>query len=373
MRRATSARGATDDPLTAFGKEGLSLLRRRPLDAETPAHLLDDAITPTARHFVRNNGLPPETIDADRWRLTVDGRVDRPLQLGIADLRASFEVVTAAAVIECAGNGRAFFRPRTDGNQWTYGGVGCSTWTGVRLRDVLAQAGVQPAAVYTAHYGADADVSGDPDRLPLSRGLPIAKAMDPTVLVAFAQNGAALHPLHGAPLRLVVPGWPGSCSHKWLTRITVREVEHDGPGMTGMSYRLPNRPVAPGEAVADADMKVIHAMPVKSLITHPTDGTLLDRPTVEVRGHAWVGDGSVERVELSLDRGRSWTRADLDAPVDPGAWQNWRLPVTLPHTGSFQLWARATDDRGVAQPLAAPWNPMGYNNNAIQRIGVRLA
>ena len=178
---------ASEDVLV--GKDGLTLLNDRPINAETPAHLLDDAITPTSRHFIRNNGLPPEDADADGWTLAVDGLVDNPATLTIADLRAQFEVVTMALTIECGGNGRAFFDPPARGNQWTVGAVGCSEWTGVRLADVLKKAGVKPGAVYTAHYGADTHLSGKEGKLPISRGVPIAKAMTGNVLIAFAMNG----------------------------------------------------------------------------------------------------------------------------------------------------------------------------------------
>ena len=221
------------------GKDGLTLLNDRPVNAETPPELLDDAITPTSRHFVRNNGLPPEDPDAATWTLTVDGLVDNAMELTIADLKSQFEDVTMALTIECGGNGRAFFDPPAKGNQWTYGAVACSMWTGVRLKDVLEKAGVQSNVVYTAHYGADGHLSGDAGKLPISRGVPIDKAMTDNILIAFEMNGESLHPMNGAPLRLVVPGWPGSCSQKWLNRIELRDQVHDGPKMTGTSYRVP--------------------------------------------------------------------------------------------------------------------------------------
>ena len=354
------------------GKDGLTLLNDRPVNAETPPHLLDDPITPTARHFVRNNGVPPARVDAGVWTLTVDGQVERPVTYTIADLRSKFEAVTMALVIECGGNGRAFFVPPADGAQWTYGAVGCSRWTGVLLADLLAAAEVRPNVVYTAHYGADAHLSGEPGKLPISRGVPIAKAMTGNVLVAFAQNDGPIHPLNGAPLRLVVPGWPGSCSQKWLTRIELRDVVHDGPKMTGTSYRVPRRKVAPGEKVDETDFRIIERMPVKSLITHPANGTGAGR-AVEVRGHAWSGDRQVAAVDVSHDFGATWRRAELDAPVNDGAWQGFRLGLELPAAGYYELWARATDSQGVTQPHAIDWNPKGYLNNTMHRVAVRAA
>ena len=355
------------------GKDGLTLLNDRPVNAETPPHLLDDAITPVNRHFVRNNGVPPEGVDAAGWTLTVDGLVERPLTLSIADLKSRFEVLTMALTIECGGNGRAFFQPPASGNQWTYGAVACSNWTGVRLKDVLQAAGVKDGAVYTAHYGADGHLSGKADKLPISRGVPIAKALTDNVLIAFAMNGGDLHPMNGAPLRLVVPGWPGSCSQKWLQRIQLRDVVHDGPKMTGTSYRVPNRPVAPGEKVAKEDFDIIERMPVKSLVTNPANGAELAGRELEVRGHAWSGDRTIARMDVSIDFGATWQQAGLDAPANDGAWQNWRAKVAFPQAGYYEVWARATDSAGVAQPHAIAWNPKGYLNNTMHRVGVRVA
>lgn len=359
---------AQDNPLS--DKDGLTLLGDRPVNAETPAHLLDDAITPTERHFVRNNGLLPFDMDAEGWTLTIDGFVDNPMTMSIAELRESFEVITRALHIECGGNGRAAFDPPARGNQWTVGAVACSEWTGVRLKDVLAAAGVQPSAVYTGHEGADIHLSGDPEQSPLSRGIPIDKALnDESILIAFEMNGGALHPMNGAPLRLVVPGWPGSCSQKWLTRIQVRDVVHDGAKMGGQSYRVPAYPVAPGTDVPNEDMVIIEAMPVKSIVTFPENGTETGLSS-DVRGHAWVGDRTIERLEVSIDFGSTWQDAELDAPVNPGAWQNWRSAVTFPMAGYYEIWARATDSEGVSQPHAISWNPRGYLNNTMHRVGV---
>ncbi|MGR3913423.1 MAG: sulfite oxidase [Gammaproteobacteria bacterium] len=356
------------------GKNGLTLLNDRPLNAETPPHLLDDAVTPTERHFIRNNGIPPRMPDAASWKLRVDGLVERPLELSIDDLKSRFKVVTRALTLECGGNGRAFFDPPAKGNQWTLGAVACSEWSGVRLADVLRAAGVKKNVVYTAHVGADAHLSGDPDKLPISRGLPVKKALRGENLIAFAQNGAAIHPMNGAPLRLVAPGWPGSCSQKWLTRIYLREIVHDGAKMTGTSYRVPNRPVAPGEKVAKKDFVIIERMPVKSLITRPQSGAEIAGKSLQVGGHAWSGDDRrITRVDISSDFGATWHAVKLDPPRNEGAWQNWRAEVRLPRAGYYEIWARATDSAGEVQPHAISWNPKGYLNNTMHRVAVRAA
>ena len=363
---------ALADEAVIQGKDGLIVLNDIPLSAETPAHLLDDAITPSERHFIRNNGVPPARVDAAAWALTVDGLVETPLTLGIDDLKRRFDVVTAALTLECAGDGRAFFDPPATGAQWTYGAVACSEWTGVRLADVLKAAGVASTVVYTAHEGADTHLSGEPGAHPISRGVPIAKAMDPSTLVAFAQNGRPIHPMNGAPLRLIVPGWPGSCSQKWLTRVWLRDRVHDGAKMTGTAYRVPGRPLAPGEQAGETDFVIIEAMPVKSLITHPATGHRAAARMLEARGHAWAGERTVESVRLSIDFGATWIEATLDEPANAHAWQNWRAPIEFPGPGYYEIWARATDSEGVGQPYAIAWNPKGYLNNALHRVAVTV-
>jgi DMSO/TMAO reductase YedYZ molybdopterin-dependent catalytic subunit len=355
------------------GKDGLTIVNDRPINAEAPAHLLDDAVTPTSRHFIRNNGHPPGNADAAKWTIAIDGEVGKPMTLTIADLKKNFPVVTEALVIECAGNGRAFFDPPASGGQWTYGAVGCSKWTGVRLADVLKAAGAKSNAVYTGHEGADLHLSGDPKKKTLSRGLPIAKAMDPHTLIAFEQNGDALHVHNGAPVRIVAPGFPGSCSQKWLTRVWVREQVHDGEKMTGDAYRIPNRPVAPGEKVAKKDFVIIEEMPVKSIITSPMSRSNPGSREFEVRGHAWGGARGVTELAVSIDFGQTWQKTQLDEPVNPFAWQNWRTRVKLPQAGYYEIWARATNDKGVSQPHAVVWNPKGYLNNSMHRVAVTVS
>ena len=364
----------TAEPFVIPGKDGLRVLNDRPLNAETPAHLLDDRITPVERHFIRNNGFPPGAINASDWRLIIDGEVDQPLELSIADMRRDFEVVTYALQLECGGNGRAAFNPPARGNQWTVGAIGNSEWTGVRYRDLLRAAGIKDSAVYTGHYGADTHLSGQADKPPISRGIPIAKAMDPHTLVAFAMNGGPIHAMNGAPLRIVAPGWPGSCSQKWLNRIWVRKVIHDGAKMGGTSYRVPRYRVAPGQEVPEQDFRIIESMPVKSMITYPRSGIELSRgdSTLVIRGHAWAGEAAVRAVDISMDFGATWQRATLEAPANKYSWQHWRAALAFPAPGYYELWSRAVDELGRMQPFAIDWNPKGYLNNSMHRIAVRV-
>ena len=368
------AQGMTEQDIIA-SKNGLVLLNDRPLNAETPAHLLDDDVTPYAHFFIRNNGFVPDTaldMDAEGWSLTIDGEVDTPLALSIDALKSQFEEVTLRLVLECGGNGRAFFNPGASGNQWTTGAVGCADWTGVRLRDVLNAAGIKPSAVYTAHYSDEPHLSGDPDKQVISRGVPIEKALAEGSMIAWAMNGEPIPAVHGFPLRLIVPGYPGSASQKYINRIQIRDQQHDGAKMTGYSYRVPAYPVAPGTEVPEQDMVVLTDMPVKSLITFPQSGAQAAAgAATQIRGHAWSGSGDIAAVDISIDFGATWMPTALDAPVNKFAWQRFRADVTLPEAGYYEVWARATDMNGVAQPPVVPgWNPRGYGNNMQHRIAM---
>lgn len=359
------------------GKPDLRILSERPLNAETPAHLLDDVVTPVSRMFVRNNGIPPDTraIDPLDWALEVSGEAcERPMRLTVRDLKTIYDHVTLKLQLECGGNGRAEYHPPVSGNPWTTGAVACPAWTGVRLRDVLDSCGVARNAVYVAYESADTHLSGDPARHPISRGVPVAKALEPESMIAWAMNGEALAPLHGFPLRLVIGGWPGSVSGKWLTRILIRDRVHDGAKMGGQSYRVPCNPVAPGATVPDEDMCIIGSMPVKSLITFPESGAC--RPISEpitVRGHAWAGDRAVRDVFTSIDYGATWQRTALEPPANRLAWQQWSTWIAPSRAGYYEVWARAVDDEGVSQPVVMPaWNPRGYLNNACHRIALEV-
>ena len=371
-----AALAQSDEPFELPGKDGLTLLNDRPINAETPAHLLDDAVTPASRLFVRNNGIPPDTagIVADDWTIEFAGEACvRPQALTLGDLKQRFRQHTLQLQLECGGNGRSEYSPPARGNQWTTGAVGCPEWTGVRLRDVLEHVGMSDAAVYVAYEAADRHLSGDPDKQPISRGVPVAKALEPESLLAFAMNGKALPGLHGFPVRLVCAGWPASVSGKWLRRILVRDRVHDGEKMGGQSYRVPCAPVAPGTDVADEDMCIIHSMPVKSLITNPKSGIVHGGGPLGVRGHAWAGDLAVARVFTSIDFGATWQRAELAKPVNRLAWQHFAAEVAFPQPGYYEIWARAVDANGRSQPMVLPgWNPRGYLNNACHRIAVRV-
>jgi len=365
-----------EDPFVVDGKtKELVVLNDKPWNIETPAHLLDDRVTPADKLFVRNNGKLPESFDAASWTLSIEGEaVPSPGTYTIADLKKKFAEYAYQLVLECGGNGRSEFNPPAKGTQWTTGGVGCPAWTGVQLKDVLEDAGVTNKAVYIGYEGADIHLSGDPDKVVISRGVPIEKAMQDESLIAYGMNGGALPKYNGYPLRLIMGGWPASVSGKWLTKILVRDRVHDGAKMEAPSYRVPCEPVEPGTEVKHEDMCIIESMPVKSLITYPNTGGMLSfGKTLEVRGHAWAGEREVAKMQVSIDFGATWQRAELEPPVNRLAWQHWKAKVSFPQKGYYEVWAKATDDAGVSQPMIVPgWNPKGYLNNATHRIAVKV-
>jgi DMSO/TMAO reductase YedYZ molybdopterin-dependent catalytic subunit len=368
----------TGEPFFIEGKEGLIVLNDRPVNAETPAHLLDDELTPAKHFFVRNNGIPPprEAIgNSDEWLLEIAGESClSPQKYTLAELKNKFEHHSYALTLECGGNGRGEFNPPAKGNQWSTGAVACARWTGVRLRDVLNDCGIADDAVYIGYYGADRHLTGDPTRESISRGVPMAKALEDESLIAWQFNDEDIPYLNGYPLRLVTGGWPASTSGKWLKKIVLRNTVHDGAKMAPPSYSVPCEPVAPGTKVADEDMCIIESMPVKSLVTFPKSGVAHPlKESFSCRGQAWAGDLVVSKVEVSIDFGASWKPAALSKPPNRLAWQRWRTKLVFPQPGYYEVWARATDSEGKSQPMLVPgWNPKGYLNNACHRIAVQV-
>ena len=358
------------------GKADLTVLNDRPVNAETPAHLLNDVTTPTTHLFVRNNGLLPfQQGDVENWRLQFDGEsCVAPQSLSLSQLKEKFPHVSYDLQLECGGNGRSEFRPRASGNQWSTGAIGCPNWTGVRLKDVLDYVGIKNDAVYVGYVGADRHLSGDANKQVISRGVPINKALEAQSLLAFELNGQPIPAIHGGPLRLVCAGWPGSVSGKWLSHLLIRNQVHDGAKMGGSSYRIPCESVAPGAKVLVEDMCIIESMPVKSLITSHKSGITVNAGTaLALTGQAWAGDLKVSRVEVSKNFGQTWLPTELGTPPNPLAWQQWQTKVQLDQPGYYELWARATDELGQSQPMVVPgWNPKGYLNNACHRIAVAV-
>ncbi|MCU1283236.1 MAG: sulfite oxidase-like oxidoreductase [bacterium] len=326
----------------------------RPQDLETPGAALDAELTPNDLFFVRSH-FGPAILDERTFRLEVGGLVDRPLTLTLDDLRR-LPRVTVPAVLQCAGNGRSLYRPRVPGAQWARGAVGQARWTGVRLADVLARAGIRRDGKLVRLAGGERPPMPQTPRF--VRSLPVAKALHPSTLLAFEMNGAPLPLLHGAPLRAVVPGWVGDDWVKWLRSIRVEPAEDAGFYMkTG--YRMPEPPLQPGQSAKPAEMRVMTSLTVKSLITRPLGDAILSAAPTIIAGAAFAGERSVRSVEVSVDGGRAWRPAALDPPKGIGAWQRWQLPWT-PSPGRHRLLARAVDSEGTPQPERPAWNPGGY-------------
>ncbi len=365
------------DPFKMFNKDSqMVLLNDKPWNMEAQAHLLDDKITPNKFMFIRNNGNIPKEIDVDNWTITFDGEsVTQEKTYTLKDLKSKFKHHTYALTLECGGNGRSEFDPPAKGNQWTLGAISCAKWTGVRLKDVLADVGLKDDAVYVGYHAVDTHLSNDPNKEPISRGVPISKAMQDETLIAFQMNGENIPLAHGYPLRLIAGGFPASASGKWINRISIRNIVHDGPKMTGTAYRVPCKPIAPGEKVADEDMCIIESMPVKSLITYPKTGAILEKgKSLQINGHCWAGELNVTKVEFSIDFGSTWKNCLLEEPENRLAWQHFKASIDFPQEGYYEVWAKATDENGNAQPMLLPgWNPKGYLNNASHRIAIKIS
>ena len=363
-------------PPGLIGKsDKLIVLNDKPINAETPAHFLDDALTPNDLFFVRNNGIPPVKVNIEKWTLTIEGEAAQSSKTyTLSELKTKFKQYSYNLTLECGGNGRSEFYPPAKGNQWSTGAVGCAKWTGVRLADVLKDVGFTSKAVYIGYYGADTHLSGDPTKEPISRGVPIQKALEDECLIAWSMNDKDLPVLNGYPLRLVIGGYPASASGKWLNKIVIRDKVHDGQKMKAPAYRLPCDPVAPGTKVKDADMCIIENMPVKSLITYPKTGAMISKgDKLEVRGKSWTAAEQVDKVEVSIDFGESWIACKLEESANRYAWQPYSVQIDFPKKGYYEVWARATDTEGRKQPMVLPgWNPKGYLNNACHRIAVKV-
>jgi sulfite oxidase len=346
--------------VTASAAE-FEVLAERPQQLQTPLEALDALLTPTERFFVRSHFGAPLL---DRGRpLSIGGRVTRPLTLTPSDLRR-WPQRTVTAVLQCAGNGRRLFTPTMPGVAWEHGAMGQAAWTGVPLSALLERAGLEAGAAHVHLFGADRPPK--PQLPAFIRSLPLEKAMHPDTLVALEMNGARLPLEHGAPLRLVVPGWAGDHWLKWLTRVEVAAEEHAG-FFVQKAYRIPPSPVTPGAKVPPEQMEPVTVMPVKSVITAPREGGRAKAGPLEVRGVAFSGDAAIARVEVSVDGGARWQDARLQGEKGPGRWQLFSLVVDAT-PGAMTAVARATDELGRVQPEAAVWNPSGYFWNACHRV-----
>lgn len=344
-----------------------------PYNAETRASaLVGRPVTPTEAFYVRSHG-PIPTRDEDA-PIHVGGLVEHPLAFSARDLLDRFEAHEVTATVQCAGNRRSGFlgvRDIPGETPWGPGATGTATWRGVRLRDVLAQAAPTADATHVEFTGADVSEEADPPQK-FGGSIPLAKAWGAEVLLAVEMNGEALPPEHGAPVRVVVPGYVGARSVKWLTRIDVRS----GPSenfFQAHSYRLLPADADPDEA-GPGDGIPLGPVALNCDVLDPEPDAAVDAGPLEVRGYAYAGgDRVVARVDVSVDDGETWTQAELIGEADPWTWRLWRCTVPV-EAGEVTILARAWDDTGALQPehAASLWNPKGYANNSWARLPIRV-
>ncbi|WP_216326894.1 sulfite oxidase [Deinococcus aestuarii] len=320
-----------------------------PPNLEFPFCHLGPRVTPTASFYVRSH-FPTPRLSAGGWGLTVGGAVARPFRLDLAELR-SLPARTLTATMECAGNGRVFLTPRRRGVAWELGAVGTAEWTGVPLSKVLERAGLLDSAREVVLEGADRGVLTDPLPTPgeiaYARSVPLDRALG-DVLLAYGMNGEALTPNHGFPVRAVVPGWYGMASVKWLTSVQVTAEPFQGYFQTVDYAYWDTRDGLPPQ------LRPLGAMQLKAAVARPAPHEEVPCGTVyEVAGAAWAGEAAVERVEVSVDGGRTWADARFLDPPTPHVWRRWRLLWHTPTCpGRHTLVARATDARGRTQPAS---------------------
>jgi DMSO/TMAO reductase YedYZ molybdopterin-dependent catalytic subunit len=355
----------TLEPLTATAnieitREELQLAAR---NHAMPLEALRHDVTPVGLHYLLIHFDIP-FVDERTWRLDVGGLVERPLTLTLDELKAR-PSRTLPVTLECAGNGRALFAPRPISQPWLTEAVGTAEWTGTPLAPVLAEAGVRPEAVEVVFAGLDRGIQGDVDQT-YARSLPLAEALREEVLLAHSVNGQPLPSQHGFPLRLVVPGWYGMTSVKWLRSITVVDEPFRG-WQQDVSYRIRQSEDEQGEPVTRIQPRSLMIPPgIPDFLTRTR---FLEAGSCTLQGRAWSGWAPVERVEVSADGGESWAEATLGLPVSEFAWRGWTYEWQA-EVGEHELCCRATDAAGNTQPLAPAWNFDGFCNNAVQRVRV---
>ncbi len=356
------------------GKKPLIERTSRPPNFETPLADLRSPYTANDAFFVRYHLANIPEVDPVAWRLRVDdASAGRKLDLSLDDLRRRFEQVSVVAINQCSGNRRGLFMPRAAGVQWGYGAMGNATWTGVRLRDVLNRAGVRGDALEVVFDGADSAVlPGTPDFV---KSLPVDKALHEDTLIAFEMNGQPLPHWHGAPARLVVPGWTATYWMKHLVEIRVEPARFDGFWMkTG--YRVPTGkfPGASFRSQETAETTPITEILVNSLLTSHEHGMRIPRAkATNIMGWAWDDGSGIDLVEISADDGRSWQRASLGSDLGRYAWRRFSWTLKPAAAGVLRVAVRARSRGGAVQPVALTPNPAGYHHNAIQTLQLEVA
>ncbi|HEY6566653.1 MAG TPA: sulfite oxidase [Actinomycetota bacterium] len=358
-----STHGAAPPRLRADGV-GFDELAQATRNHGMPLEALRYDVTPAGLHYLLIHYDVP-FVDVTAWSLHLDG-FDHPMTLSVDDLRARSQV-TEAVTLECAGNGRAMFESRPVSQPWLLEAVGNAEWTGVPLASVLDEAGVPGDTVEILFTGLDRGVEGGLEQS-YQRSLPLEEARRDGVLLAYEMNGQPLLPQHGAPLRLVVPGWYGMTHVKWLDRIEALDHPFQGYQHTA-GYRLRSHPDDPGEPVTRILPRSLMVPP--GVAGFPQRERHLAAGRVELEGRAWSGAAAIAQVEVSTDGGTTWIDAVVDPPAGPHAWQRWHLDWTAT-PGEHELACRATDATGERQPIEATSNIGGYANNSVHRVRVTV-
>ena len=332
-----------------------------------PLEALRYPVTPVGLHYLLIHYDIP-AVDPASWRLRVDGAVRHPLTLTLDDLRAR-PVVTRPVTMECAGNGRARLAPRAISQPWLLEAVGTAEWSGTPLWPLLDEAGIADAAVELVFAGLDRGVEGGVEQR-YARSLPLTEARREEVLLAWGVNGQPLPPQHGFPLRLLVPGWYGMTSVKWLARITAVTDPFDGYQQV-KAYRYRHDPDEPGEPVSRIVPRSLLVPPgIPDFLTRQR---MLEPGPCLLEGRAWSGWGPIVAVEVSVDGGRTFQAAEVADPPAPYAWQAWSFRWDSQTPGDYELCCRATDATGRKQPTEPQWNLGGYADNDLHRVKVTVA
>jgi DMSO/TMAO reductase YedYZ molybdopterin-dependent catalytic subunit len=348
--------------------EGISLeeLQLAARNHGMPLEALRWDVTPVGLHYLLTHYDIPD-VDPAAWRLEVDGLVARPFALSLDDVRAR-PALEMAVTMECAGNGRARIQPHVVSQPWLLEAVGTARWRGAPLAELLEEAGIREGAVEVVFTGLDRGVEGEEEQS-YARSLPLAEALRDDVILAYEINGLPLPPQHGFPLRLLVPGWYGMTSVKWLSRITLVDEPFDGYQQRH-SYRLRQEEDEDGEPLSRMQVRALMVPP--GLPEFVSRARFVEAGTRVLQGRAWSGAAEIDGVQVSTDNGATWEEAELgSASLGRWAWRSWRF-VWNAAPGEYELCCRARDAAGNVQPLDPPWNVGGYANNAVQRIPVTV-
>jgi DMSO/TMAO reductase YedYZ molybdopterin-dependent catalytic subunit len=340
----------------------MRVMSEKPLNAETSNRHLRSWITANQVFFDRNQGaIMKEPISLSEWKLVIEGEVENPQRFSFEEILRMPKAIISNT-LECSGNGRSLLEEKASGNPWTIGGVGNAVWSGVWLKDLLERAKLKKKTKHVAFEGLDKPLGSA--GIKFIRSIPVEKALTSTLL-AYEMNGEPLPLKHGYPLRALALGWTGANCVKWLTKITVLDKPYEGFYMDKV-YRIFQK----GEEPKSGTM--VTQIPLKSIITQPEPDEALASGPVTILGAAYAGEASIEKVEVSVDDGKTWEPAEFLGPHEPFAWRQWQYVWQAGQKGTFTLMARATDSHGKQQPMTATWNVLGYGNNGTKEHAVSV-